>query len=112
MEPETLINEMSVVLVDEHGDFIRRPIGGPKGIDAVTREVGVPVYDVEETVYHSACAKNWSETASSVNARNKQNAAPDLSAANNHKHGVYSPAIPSSTAISVRTGAPVARAGV
>ena len=51
MEPETLINEMSVVLVDEHGDFIRRPIGGPKGIDAVTREVGVPVYDVEEAGY-------------------------------------------------------------
>ena len=51
VEPETLINEMSVVLVDEHGDFIRRPIGGPKGIDAVTREVGVPVYDVEETGY-------------------------------------------------------------
>lgn len=51
MEPETLINEMSVVLVDEQGDFIRRRIGGPKGIDAVARNVGVPVYDVEETGY-------------------------------------------------------------
>ena len=49
MEPETVVNEMSVVVVDEHGDFIRRRIGGPKGIDAVAKLLQCDVYDVEET---------------------------------------------------------------
>lgn len=51
IEPETVVNEMSVVLVDENGEHIRRPIGGPKGIDAVAQRLGVPVYDVEDTGY-------------------------------------------------------------
>ncbi|AIG64458.1 oxidoreductase [Corynebacterium atypicum] len=51
VEPETMLNEMSVVLVDRGGEFTRRPIGGPKGIDAVAKLLGVPVYDVEETGY-------------------------------------------------------------
>ncbi|APT82266.1 hypothetical protein [Corynebacterium ammoniagenes] len=51
VEPETVVNEMSVVLVDETGAFIRRPIGGPKGIDTVGKLLGCPVYDVEETGY-------------------------------------------------------------
>lgn len=51
VEPETMVNEMSVVLVDEHGEFTRRRIGGPKGIDAVVKLLDAPVYDVEETGY-------------------------------------------------------------
>ena len=51
VEPETLVNEMSVLLVDATGSFTRRRIGGPKGIDVITRELGVPIYDVEETGY-------------------------------------------------------------
>lgn len=51
VEPETMVNEMSVVLVDEHGNYTRRRIGGPKGIDAVTRLLGISLYDVEETGY-------------------------------------------------------------
>lgn len=51
IEPETVVNEMSVVLVDERGEFIRRRIGGPKGIDAVQKLLQCPVYDVEETGY-------------------------------------------------------------
>lgn len=51
VEPETLVNEMSVVLVDERGEFLRRRIGGPKGIDAVAKLLGCPVYDIEETGY-------------------------------------------------------------
>ena len=35
IEPETMVNEMSVVLVDEQGNYTRRRIGGPKGIDEV-----------------------------------------------------------------------------
>lgn len=51
IEPETLVNEMSVVLVAVDGEFTRRPIGGPKGIDAVANALGIAVYDVEETGY-------------------------------------------------------------
>lgn len=51
VEPETLVNEMSVVLVDADGNFVRRRIGGPKGIDVIIKKLGVPVYDVEETGY-------------------------------------------------------------
>ncbi len=51
MEPETVVHEMSVVVVDEHGEFIRRRIGGAKGIDAVAKLLQCVVYDVEETGY-------------------------------------------------------------
>ena len=51
VEPETVVNEMSVVVVDETGQFIRRRIGGPKGIDAVAKLLQCDVYDVEETGY-------------------------------------------------------------
>ena len=51
VEPETVVNEMSIVLVDDSGDYIRRRIGGPNGIDAVARVLDVPIYDVEETGY-------------------------------------------------------------
>ncbi|MDT9409220.1 oxidoreductase [Corynebacterium rouxii] len=51
VEPETIVNEMSVVLVDITGEFTRRRIGGPKGIDVISSTLGVPVYDVEETGY-------------------------------------------------------------
>ena len=51
MEPETIINEMSVVLVDGSGDWTRRKIGGPKGIDVVAKKLGIPLYFAEETGY-------------------------------------------------------------
>ncbi|MDO4928296.1 MAG: oxidoreductase [Corynebacterium sp.] len=51
LEPETLINEMSIVLVDTAGEFTRRAVGGPKGAKKVVTELGIPVYDVEDTGY-------------------------------------------------------------
>ena len=51
IEPETMVNEMSVVLVDEQGNYTRRRIGGPKGIDEVSKLLGILLYDVEETGY-------------------------------------------------------------
>ena len=51
VEPETMVNEMSVVLVDEQGNYTRRRIGGPKGIDQVANMLGIMLYDVEETGY-------------------------------------------------------------
>lgn len=51
VEPETVVNEMSVVVVDEFGDYIRRPIGGPKGIKAIGDLLGCPIFDAEEVGY-------------------------------------------------------------
>ena len=51
VEPETIVNEMSVVLVDSEGEWTRRRIGGPKGIDKVAQSVGIPLYFAEETGY-------------------------------------------------------------
>ena len=51
MEPETIVNEMSVVFVDGTVEWTRRKIGGPKGIDAVFQGTGVPLYFAEETGY-------------------------------------------------------------
>lgn len=51
VEPETLVNEMSVVLVDAEGAWTRRRIGGPKGIDATAEGLGIPLYFAEETGY-------------------------------------------------------------
>ena len=51
VEPETMVNEMSVVLVDEKGNYTRRRLGGRKGIDQVAHLMGIKLYDVEETGY-------------------------------------------------------------
>lgn len=51
IEPATLVNEMSIVLVDVTGESTRRRIGGAKGVDVIARELGIPIYDVEETGY-------------------------------------------------------------
>lgn len=61
VEPETLVNEMSVVLVAENGEFTRRRIGGPKGIDAVAKLLGISLYDVEETGYPDRMRKRMEQ---------------------------------------------------
>ena len=61
VEPETLVNEMSVVLVAENGEFTRRRIGGPKGIDAVAKLLGIPLYDVEGTGYPDRMRKRMEQ---------------------------------------------------
>ena len=61
VEPETMVNEMSVVLVDEQGNYTRRRIGGPKGIDAVANDLGIMLYDVEETGYPDRMRKKMEQ---------------------------------------------------
>lgn len=61
VEPETMLNEISVVLVDEAGNYIRRRIGGPKGIDAVATLLGIALYDVEETGYPERMRKKMEQ---------------------------------------------------
>ncbi|MGP9725253.1 oxidoreductase [Corynebacterium sp. AOP40-9SA-29] len=51
VEPETLVNEMSVVLVDATGEWTRRRIGGPRGVDEVADATGVRLFDAEKTGY-------------------------------------------------------------
>ena len=61
VEPETMVNEMSVVLVDEKGNYTRRRIGGPKGIDQVADMLGIMLYDVEETGYPDRMRKKMEQ---------------------------------------------------
>ncbi|MEJ6548722.1 oxidoreductase [Corynebacterium sp. USCH3] len=51
VEPETLVNEMSVVLVDGTGEWTRRRIGGPRGVDEVATVTGAQLFDAEKTGY-------------------------------------------------------------
>ncbi len=61
IEPETMVNEMSVVLVDELGNYTRRRIGGPKGIDQVATLLSISLYDVEETGYPDRMRKKMEQ---------------------------------------------------
>lgn len=61
VEPETMVNEMSVVLVADNGEYTRRNIGGPKGIDAVSKMLGISLYDVEETGYPDRMRKRMEQ---------------------------------------------------
>ena len=49
------------MLVDEAGNFTRRRIGGPKGIDAVAKLLGITLYDVEETGYPDRMRKKMEQ---------------------------------------------------
>lgn len=51
VEPETMINELTVVLVDAGGSWTRRAPGGPKAVRRLGRELDAPVHDVLETGY-------------------------------------------------------------
>ena len=63
VEPETVVNEMSVVVVDENGDFIRRRIGGPKGIDAVAKLLSCDIYDCRRNRLSAAHARSHGKAA-------------------------------------------------
>ncbi|MFC2285346.1 MAG: oxidoreductase [Corynebacterium matruchotii] len=66
VEPETLVNEMSVVLVDVTGDFTRRNIGGPKGtlVFVVDILATVPMSPAHASAQPSQQAKKEPSSAS------------------------------------------------
>lgn len=72
---------MSVVVVDENGEFIRRRIGGPKGIDAVAKLLSCDIYDVEETGYPQRMRERMERNRILRKREEQENAAPGSSAA-------------------------------
>lgn len=51
VEPATVVNPVSLLLVDILGDYTRRPIGSWDAADRLGRELGFAVYAADETGY-------------------------------------------------------------
>lgn len=51
VEPETVVNSTSLLLVDLMGEYTRRPVGGWREADKIGRELGIAIYDATETGY-------------------------------------------------------------
>lgn len=51
VEPRTAVTEMTVVLVAATGEWTRRRVAGPDKAAALTRKLGVPLYDAGRVGY-------------------------------------------------------------
>lgn len=51
VEPATVVNPVSLLLVDILGEYTRRPIGSWEAADRLGRELGFAVYAADETGY-------------------------------------------------------------
>ena len=51
VEPQTAVTEVTVVLVAADGEWTRRRVGGEKGARALSKRLGIPVYDVQKVGY-------------------------------------------------------------
>lgn len=51
VEPATSMTATTVVLIAHDGEWTRRAVGTPKAGFALGRELGIPVYDVNQTGY-------------------------------------------------------------
>lgn len=51
VEPQTFVNQLSVVLVAKDGEWTRRRVGDTKAARKLGEHLGVPIYDVEKTGY-------------------------------------------------------------
>lgn len=51
VEPATVVNPVSLLLVDILGEYTRRPIGSWDAADRLGRELGFAVYAADETGY-------------------------------------------------------------
>ncbi|WP_333618789.1 oxidoreductase [Dietzia sp.] len=51
VEPSTVVNQLSLLLVDIMGEYTRRPIGSWGEADRLGRELGVAIYDAAATGY-------------------------------------------------------------
>ncbi len=51
VEPKTTVTEVTVVLVAADGEWTRRRTGGDAGARRLSRELDIPVYDVQKVGY-------------------------------------------------------------
>lgn len=51
VEPQTVMTEMTIVLVAADGEWTRRRLPGPRAARALGESLGIPVYDVAATGY-------------------------------------------------------------
>lgn len=58
VEPRTTVTPTTVVLVATSGEWTRRRISGPEAAFGLARDLGVPVYDVQQTGY-PARMREW-----------------------------------------------------
>jgi hypothetical protein len=53
VEPQTSVTPTTLVLIAATGEWTRRRVSSPKAAGELARELGVPVYDVQQTGYPS-----------------------------------------------------------
>ena len=51
VEPQTTVTEVTVVLVAADGEWTRRRTGGDAGAKRLSRQLDIPVYDVQKVGY-------------------------------------------------------------
>lgn len=51
LEPPTIVNPPSLLLVDLLGEYTRRPVAGWREADAIAKDLHIALYDAEETGY-------------------------------------------------------------
>ncbi|MBB3038930.1 hypothetical protein [Hoyosella altamirensis] len=51
VEPETFVNQLSVVLIAKDGEWTRRRVGDAKTARKLGERLSVPIYDVQKTGY-------------------------------------------------------------
>ncbi|MGL4172819.1 MAG: oxidoreductase [Actinomycetota bacterium] len=53
VEPQTSVTPTTVVLIATSGEWTRRRVSGPEVAGQLARDLGIPVYDVQQTGYPS-----------------------------------------------------------
>lgn len=53
VEPATHVTTTTVILIAHDGEWTRRAVGSPRAGFTLGRELGIPVYDVNQTGYPS-----------------------------------------------------------
>ncbi|MGL5858085.1 MAG: hypothetical protein ACRC35_06715 [Angustibacter sp.] len=51
VEPRTPVTPTTIVLIATSGEWTRRRVSGPEAAGQLARDLGVPVYDVQQTGY-------------------------------------------------------------
>lgn len=51
VEPATNVSTTTIVLIAHDGEWTRRAVGSPRDGFAIGQQLGVPVYDVNQTGY-------------------------------------------------------------